>query len=69
MADSWEAGESNATFDEISSTGEVLWSKTVAKIFGGAQYNPDYGWDFLTQGSLDVGSVGAAPIGAAYPLR
>ncbi len=64
----WETSDSKATFDQISPAGQVLWSKAVAKIFGGTQYDPNYGWDFLAQGSLDVGSVGAAPSGATYPL-
>jgi hypothetical protein len=41
----------------------------VASLFGGSQFNPNYGWDFLVMGNLDVGSVGVAPVGKTEPLE
>lgn len=64
----WETDATKPTLTEVSTFGQALWTRTVAGLFGGAQYDPDYGWGFLTRGSLDVGSVGAEPIGTTYPL-
>jgi outer membrane protein assembly factor BamB len=64
----WETNDATATLVQISTFGQVLWSETVANLFGGTQYDPNYGWDFLTRGSLDIGSIGPAPEGHTYPL-
>lgn len=47
-----------ATVSGIGSSGKVAWTKTFSSLFGGSKYSPNGGWDFLREGSLDVGSVG-----------
>jgi hypothetical protein len=41
----------------LGSSGKVAWTKSVASLFGGPKYDPSGGWDFLQEGSFDVGSV------------
>jgi hypothetical protein len=59
----WETSDSAPTFVQTSATGQKAWTESVASLFGGNQYNPNYGWDFLVKGPLDIGSVGVAPSG------
>lgn len=59
----WETSDSTPTFVQTSSAGQKVWTASVASLFGGKQYDPDYGWDFLVKGPLDIGSVGIAPTG------
>ena len=66
--DLWQTSAGAPTFAQTSQTGQELWTASVADLFGGTQYDPDYGWDFLVSGSLDVGSVGVAPTGDSEPL-
>ncbi|HEY7946293.1 MAG TPA: PQQ-binding-like beta-propeller repeat protein, partial [Acidimicrobiales bacterium] len=66
--DLWQTNDVTPTLMEVSSTGSALWTKTVSALFGGSQFNPDNGWDFLERGSLIVGSVGIAPTGHSLPL-
>lgn len=56
--DLWQTYSQAPTFIQLSASGQVAWQHSVAKIFGGAQYSPNYGWDFSVRGGLDVGSVG-----------
>ena len=65
--DLWQTSASVPTLLQTSPTGEQAWTKTVASLFGGSQYDPDYGWDFQIEGPLDVGSVGPKTSGSAYP--
>jgi len=64
----WETGAKAPTFVQLSNSGQQEWTKTVASVFGGSRYDPDYGWGFLEQGPLVVGSVGAAPVGKTMAL-
>ncbi|HXQ44615.1 MAG TPA: PQQ-binding-like beta-propeller repeat protein [Acidimicrobiales bacterium] len=64
----WETGANAPTLTQVSNSGQQEWTKTVASVFGGSQYDPNYGWDFLERGALEVGSVGAATIGKTMPL-
>jgi hypothetical protein len=66
--DLWQTSSSTPTLVQTSATGQSLWTHTVASLFGGSQYNPDDGWDFLVQGSLDVGSIGTASTGHTLSL-
>ncbi len=59
----WQTDDNVPTFTEVSATGQRVWIEPVATLFGGEQYNPNYGWDFAVQDGLDVGSVGVAPVG------
>lgn len=67
-SDLWETNASAPTFLQTSATGQLAWTHTVASLFGGSQFNPNYGWDFVVSGQLDIGSVGIAPIGKSQPL-
>jgi len=67
-SDLWETNASAPTFLQTSTTGQLAWTQTVASLFGGIQFNPNYGWDFVVNGQLDIGSVGIAPIGKSQPL-
>jgi len=67
-SDLWQTGAQTPTFTQTSASGQVLWTQTVASLFGGSQFNPSYGWDFLVTGSLDIGSVGVAPVGKTEAL-
>jgi hypothetical protein len=64
----WQTNASAPTFVQVSATGRQAWSASVASLFGGSQYDPNYGWDFLVKGSLDIGSIGTAPTGNAEAL-
>jgi hypothetical protein len=66
--DLWQTTAQAPTFAQTSASGQLLWAQTVASLFGGGQYDPNYGWDFLVTGNLDVGSVGVAPVGKTEPL-
>lgn len=66
--DLWQTGDSTPTFMQISPTGAQAWTKTVASVFGGSQFDPSDGWDFLIKDGLDVGSVGVTPTGNSEPL-
>lgn len=46
------------TLKGVGATGKVGWTKTFSRLFGGSKYNPDGGWEFLSEGAVDVGSVG-----------
>jgi len=62
MGELWQTDGVSPTFTQVSTTGASAWTRSVAGIFGGTEYSPDYGWDFLVQGKVDVGSVGIAPV-------
>jgi hypothetical protein len=64
----WEVSGSRPTLAEISTSGAVLWRRSVAALFGGDKYDPNYGWDFVAKKGLNVGSVGYAPTGKRMPL-
>jgi hypothetical protein len=66
--DLWQTNTQTPTLEQTSSSGRSLWTQPVASLFGGSQYSPNYGWDFLLQGPLDVGSIGTAPTGATLSL-
>jgi hypothetical protein len=64
----WQTSTQTPTFTQTSASGQLLWTRTVASLFGSSQFGPDYGWDFVVTGNLDVGSVGVAPVGKTEPL-
>jgi hypothetical protein len=66
--DLWQTSSPTPTLMETSATGRAAWTDTVSSLFGGNQYNPDYGWDFLVRGSLDVGSIANSPTGHTLSL-
>lgn len=64
----WETDDSSPTFTEVSPNGQRVWTAPVASLFGGSQYNPNYGWAFNARDRLDIGSVGTAPVGKTENL-
>ena len=67
-SDLWQTTAQTPTFTQTSASGQVLWTQTVANLFGGSQFDPDFGWDFVVTGNLDIGSVGVAPVGKTEAL-
>jgi hypothetical protein len=67
-SDLWQTDASTPTFVQTSSTGQLAWTHTVASLFGGSQFGPNYGWDFVVNGQMDIGSVGTAPVGKSLAL-
>jgi hypothetical protein len=67
-SDLWQTNASAPTLMQTSATGQQVWTQTIASLFGGSQFNPNYGWDFVVNSQLDIGSVGVAPIGKTEPL-
>jgi hypothetical protein len=51
------------TLEQVAPDGKPAWTASVASLFGGPQFGPQYGWNFTTVPGLDVGSVGVAPAG------
>jgi len=47
------------TFEQLSASGTIAWTKSVAAIFGSG-YDPSTGWNITPVGSLNVGSVAPA---------
>jgi len=66
--DLWQTDASVPTLVQTSATGQQAWTKSVASLFGGSQYDPDNGWDFLVEGSLDIGSVAPQATASVLPL-
>ncbi len=66
--DLWQTDASVPTLVQTSATGQQAWTKSVASLFGGSQYDPDNGWDFLVEGSLDIGSVAPQANASVLPL-
>ncbi len=64
----WQTDDTTPTFTEVSPTGQRVWSASVASLFGGAQYDPNYGWAFNAKDGLDIGSVGVTPSGKTEDL-
>ena len=64
----WETTSATPTFSEVSPTGQLAWTKSVAGLFGSTQFDPNNGWDFLVTGNLDIGSLGLPPSGNTLPL-
>lgn len=53
----YQSDSQTPTFEQLSPSGTIAWTKSVAAIFGPG-YNPNYGWDITPVGNLNVGSVG-----------
>lgn len=66
--DLWSTFSAVPTLMQLSPAGKVQWQQTVAKIFGGKQYNPNFGWEFAARGSIEVGSVGYPASGEKLAL-
>jgi outer membrane protein assembly factor BamB len=64
----WSTYAIAPTLIQLSSSGKIEWQQTVAEIFGGTQYNPNFGWDFATGNNVDVGSVGYPETGGKLSL-
>jgi hypothetical protein len=64
----WQTGASTPKLLQLSTSDQVLWSRTLSGVLGGSQYNPNYGWDFATEHGLDVGTMGYGPTGNRLPL-
>jgi PQQ-like domain len=67
-SDLWQTNATAPTFLQTSPTGQQAWTRSVANLFGGSQFDPSYGWDFVVTGQMDIGSVGVKPIGKSEPL-
>jgi hypothetical protein len=59
----WQSDASAPTFVQISTTGRLAWSHKVSYLFGGRQFNPNFGWDINVTRTLDIGSVGVSAQG------
>ena len=64
----WQDTATAPTFEQISPDGIVQWIRSVSSLFGGSEYDPNYGWNFNVVGALDVGMVGVRTQGAAGHL-
>ena len=64
----WQTDATTETLMQTSSSGQRLWSRTVADLFGGSQYSTDFGYDFLDTRNLDIGTVGVRPVGNVESL-
>jgi outer membrane protein assembly factor BamB len=64
----WETDNTSPTLAQVSSTGQLAWSRSVSSLFGGPQFNPSDGWDFELYHDLDVGSVGYPPRGSSFAM-
>ena len=53
----YQSDAQTPTFEQLSPTGTIAWTKSVTAIFGPG-YDPNQGWDINPVGSLNVGSVG-----------
>lgn len=62
----YESDDQTPTFQQISSTGTLAWTKPISEVFG-AGYNPNYGWNITPVGGLNVGSV--APVSGAKAMN
>jgi hypothetical protein len=67
-SDLWQTNATTPTLLQTSTSGQQTWTRTVASLFGGSQFNPSYGWDFVVDGHMDIGSVGVTPVGKSEPL-
>ena len=54
----YQTDASTPTFEAVDAQGQPMWTRSVASIFGGPQWSPDGGWDFLVHDGTLVGSVG-----------
>jgi predicted aconitase with swiveling domain len=61
----YETDTQPPTFQQISPTGSLAWTKPISAIFGSG-YDPNYGWDIDAVGSLNVGTV--APVSGGKTL-
>ena len=59
----WQTDAATGALMQTSASGQRLWSRTVASLFGGSQFSTDYGYDFLVTKNLDIGTVGVTPVG------
>jgi hypothetical protein len=64
----WELDKTSPTLAQLSSGNKLLCCQTVPELFGGQNYDPNGGWDFVTKDGLDVGSVGYKPNGGRMVL-
>ena len=53
----YQSDAQTPTFEQLSPTGTIAWTKSVTAIFGPG-YDPNDGWDIDPVGNLNVGSVG-----------
>ena len=49
---------------DVHTPGGTVWGQRVSALFG-AGYDPDYGWNFDRVGTVEIGSVGRAPVGGS----
>jgi hypothetical protein len=66
--DLYELDSSPVSLEQLGASGQAVWTVPVGSLFGSTEFSPDYGWNFSALGTLDVGTVGAAPEGANVPL-
>ncbi|MHB8680525.1 MAG: outer membrane protein assembly factor BamB family protein [Acidimicrobiales bacterium] len=64
----YETSASPPALEQLTPGGVPAWTAQVATLFGGTQYSPAYGWNFVASGSLDVGTSGVQPQGTKEPL-
>ena len=53
----YQSDAQTPTFEQLSPTGTIAWTKSVTAIFGPG-YDPNDGWDIDPVGNLNIGSVG-----------
>jgi hypothetical protein len=58
----YQSDSSTPTFQQLSPSGTIAWTKSVAAIFGPG-YDPSSGWNITPVGNLNVGSVSPAAAG------
>jgi outer membrane protein assembly factor BamB len=58
----YQSDAQTPTFEQLSPTGTIAWTKSVAAIFGSGS-DPSSGWNVMPVGGLNVGSVGPNPSG------
>ncbi len=61
----YQSSASTPTLEQLSATGAIAWTKSVASIFGPG-YDPSYGWNIDAVGGLNVGTVGVLSSGTSF---
>lgn len=65
--DLYQSDASSPTFQQLSPSGSIAWSKSVSSLYGPG-YDPDYGWEINPVGTLNVGTVSPQQTGNSIDL-
>jgi hypothetical protein len=63
----YQSDASTPTLEQLSPSGTIAWTKTVAAIFGPG-YEPGAGWNITPLGNINIGSVGPTSKGNAVDM-